>query len=393
MAAPSRRALAATYAAGFFSLSLLQMVALASPLFASHIGLSAGMVGVVVGSRSVAPLVYSIHIGSVMDRVGVRRVLLLFAGAGIGLPLLYPLFPTPGILIALQLLLGLASAVGWMAAQTAIARTGAGDTRYTAWFSFITVAGTVAGPLLLGFIWDSAGPAGGYGLIAAWSGLLFLAALAMRPRPVPQGFALHWRDIIPAPSAYVKAWQILRQPLGAFIIACTFLRLAGFGVLESFYPVFLQDIGFNTVMIGSLVALANLVSSPAALAANLWVKITGSERMALLLSIAVAIAAIAVTPLLHDFWALAVAISLFGLGAGVSMPLILVLLSRGVPADQQGTAAGLRGAINRLAAFLLPVAMGVIVELTSIAAAFWLVGAFLLLGLLLLAYLSRSLKS
>lgn len=388
---PSRRALGAAYMAGFFSLSLLQMVALATPLFATHIGLSAVMLGLFVGSRSISPLIYSIHIGGLMDVVGVRRVLLLFSALSAVLPFLYPLFPVSGVLIFLQLLLGLASAVGWMAAQTAIARTGGGERKYTARFSFITVAGTVAGPLLLGWIWDKGGPWMGYGVISLWSILLFCTALVMPARLRKADRGLRWRDVVPESSAYRKAWQIVRRPLGAFVIACTFLRLAGFAVVESFYPVFLQGSGYTPFAIGALVALANLVSSPASLAADWWVRITGSDRRALLSSTGVAIVAITVTPLLQDFWSLAAAISIFGLGVGVSMPLILILLSRGVPSDQQGVAAGLRGTFNRLAAFVLPVVMGIVIEFTSIETAFWVIGLALFSALILLAQASRSL--
>src|SRR5690606_11960780 len=108
----------------FFSLSLLQMVALATPLFSNHIGLSAALLGIMAGARSLAPLVYSIHLGSVMDRVGVSRIMLLFAASGVLLAPLYPLLPYPPILVGLQLLLGLAAAISWMGAQIAIARSG-----------------------------------------------------------------------------------------------------------------------------------------------------------------------------------------------------------------------------------------------------------------------------
>lgn len=390
---PSRRSLATAFATGFFSLSLLQMVALATPLFSNHIGLSAALLGIMAGSRSLAPLIYSIHLGSVMDTVGVRRVLLLFAAMGIVLPPLYPLFPSPAILIVLQLLLGLAAATAWMAAQIAIARSSGGSTRYMSWFSFITVAGSVIGPLLLGYVWDGSGPSGGYGLISLWSFFLLLSTLAMKPRQAQSGRSLRWRDVIPSPSAYLRAWHILKEPLGAFIIACTFLRLAVFGVVESFYPAYLQQNAHSPLTIGMLVALGNLVSAPAALGAELWVRVTGSERMALLTSIIISIVAISVTPLFQSLWALAAAMGVFGLGFGVSLPLIMALLSRGVPPDQQGVAAGLRGTMNRLAAFIVPIMMGFIVEVSSIAVAFWIIGALLFAGCMLVAVLSRSIRS
>ena len=184
------------------------------------------------------------------------------------------------------------------------------------------------------------------------------------------------------------------EPVAAFIMACSFLRLAAFGIVESFYPVLLQQNGHSPVLIGALVALANLASSPAALVAGWWVRVCRSERNALVASLAILIVSVTVVPVLGSVWLLGLSMTCFGFALGVSLPLLLTMLSRGIVPQEQGIAAGLRGTINRLAAFVLPVAMGLVAQVSGVGGSFWVVGGALLALLALVALLAaRSAKS
>jgi len=85
--------MAVIYVCGFFSLSLMQMVAFASPLWGNHVQLSAIMLGTVIGARAVTPLIYSIHFGALMDAIGVRRIMAIFTAVCVVTPILHPLLP------------------------------------------------------------------------------------------------------------------------------------------------------------------------------------------------------------------------------------------------------------------------------------------------------------
>lgn len=370
--------LVATYLCGFLSLSLLQMVALATPLWSGHLGLSAAMLGFAAGARSIAPLALSIHFGALIDQVGVRRLMIIFALQCALLPLLYPAMPHAWAFITLQVFLGLAAATVWLAAQTAIARVGRDMPAATRRFSACTGAGTVVGPLLLGIVWDGGGPWAGYAVMSVWGTALLITGFLLPRRAVAQRPKLSLGAFVPRLQSYRDALTALRKPLAAFVIACTFLRLGNVSMLESFYPALLQGIGFSTTAIGFLFAVGNLASAPSSLATGLWVRAFGSQRRALIGAVSLSVVAIAATPLFVDFWALCLAIAVYGFGLGVSMPLIFELLSQGGPAGQQGVVAGLRATANRLAAFLLPVAMGVIAEFAGVSSAFAVVGVLLL---------------
>ncbi|MBW3097238.1 MFS transporter [Pseudohoeflea coraliihabitans] len=371
------RALLATYAGSFFSLSLLQMVALATPLWGTHLGLSAFMLGLAAGLRSITPLIYSVHFGALMDVLGVRRVMLFFAALCALLPLCYPLIPNPVAFMILQLALGLAAATIWLASQTAIARLAAGDARRTGVFSFCTSTGAVLGPLLLGWIWDQGGGQAGYSLIAAWGAVLFLISLVM-PARRDRKRLLSWEVFIPRLDTYLEAMRVLKQPLAAFVVICAFLRLGSLSMLESFYPVLLQGVGYSAAAIGTLFAIGNLVSSPSVLVADHWTRLFGSPRQALAAAVALTILGVTIAPFLHGFWMLAAGMAIYGFGLGVSMPIIFTLLSSGISAETQGLTAGVRATANRLASVVLPITMGLVVQMWDVAEAFWIVGGVLL---------------
>jgi MFS family permease len=373
-----RSPLVATHLSGFFSLSLMQMVGMATPLWAGRLEMTAVMIGLASGARSILPLLYSIHFGRMMDVVGVRRFIIFFAAQCAILPVLYPLVPYGAAFLVLQLFLGLAAATVWLAAQTAIARNAGGDPATTGLFSFFTSVGTIVGPLALGFAWEQVGPAGGYGTLALWGAGLFAASLMMPTRRDVIRPPLRPGIFIPRLSSYLDGLFMLKRPVALFVIACTFLRLASVSMLESFYPVVLQGVGFSAGTIGLLFAIGNLASSPSSLVAGWWTRLCGSPRRALTVSVGLSIAAMTVVPAFGSFWMFAGAIAVFGFGTGLSLPLIFTMLSTGIEPDQQGVAAGLRATANRLSAFLLPVVMGIAAELAGVGGAFWIVGLGLL---------------
>lgn len=147
---------------------------------------------------------------------------------------------------------------------------------------------------------------------------------------------------IPRLSSYLDGFFMLKRPVAVFVIACTFLRLASVSMLESFYPVLLQSVGFSAGAIGLLFAIGNFASSPSSLVACWWSRLSGSPRRELTTSVGPSIAATTVVPAFGRFWLFACAIAVFGFGTGISLPLIFTLLSTGIEPDQQGVAAGLR---------------------------------------------------
>lgn len=380
--APAPAGLYAVYATAFFSLSLVPMTSLIVPLWALSLGATPVLIGIIVAARSVLPFFLSIHGGALMDRLGTRRLMLIFTASGAVLSLLYPLLPYVPLLIALQLLVGWAQGMGWIGAQTKIARLTRGNATYAANFSFFSTLGTFIGPLVAGAAWDHFGSWGAFMSIALWGGILSWSAYRLPAPPTGQDRFSNWRwrELFPHVSDYVRAFALLSIPGVALVVAGTFLRISAFSVQGSFYTVYLDSIGMSGTRIGMLVGVAALVGGPAALLAGPLVKFL-RPHWVLLGSIAVAVVFICITPLLDNFMSLLIAAAIFGLGLGVGLPLLLSSLSEATSEREQGVSVGLRTTANRLASIVIPVLMGLVIELAGIEYGFLVVG-IVLLGIL-----------
>jgi MFS family permease len=377
--------LLATYITGFFSLSLTPMTSLVVPLWALAIGASPGVIGFIVACRAVLPFLLSIHGGAMMDRLGTRRMLLLFTGGGALLSFLYPLASWVWALMLMQLLVGWAQGMGWIGAQIKIARLAGGNASYSGRFSFFTTCGTFIGPLVAGAAWDLFGAWGAFGVIGLW-GLCLVAASYALPAPNErEAVPLNWREFLPNLRDYGRALALMSIPAVAFIVGATFMRISAFSVQNSFYTVYLQGIGLSGSLIGILVGFESLVGGPAALLSGYAVRFIRPHWL-LLLSNGVAIVAISITPLLHTFVPLLIAAGVFGLGVGMGFPLLLSILSGAAHSGEQGLSVGLRTTANRLASIVIPIAMGLVIELTGVNWGFAVVGVTLIAMLCAIAW-------
>lgn len=355
------------------------MTSLVVPLWALSLGASPALIGIAVASRSVLPFFLSIHGGAMMDRLGTRRLMLVFSAFGALLTLFYPLLPNIVALIALQFVLGWAQGMGWIGAQTKIARLTRGNAKYAAHFSFFTTIGTFIGPLIAGAAWDLLGAWGAFGVITLWGAALALAAYKLPAASAEQERSrpFRWREMLPHMSDYLRAFAMISIPGVALVVVATFLRISAFSVQGSFYTVYLEGIGMSGTLIGVLVGFASLIGGPAALLTAPALR-TVRPHWLLLGSIVVAVVSICVTPLLHGFIALLIAAGIFGLGLGIGLPLLLSILSDASHERDQGMSVGLRTTANRLASIVIPVLMGFVVEIAGITYGFFVIGAVLL---------------
>ncbi len=377
------RALYATYTVGLTTNSLVTMMKVIVPLWAVTIGMSPGEIGLAMGAGGLVPFIFSIHGGTMMDRLGTRRITIIFAALGaLTLPL-YPLMPWIIALFVLQLVSGYTTNMGWMGAQALIVQFGRGNTDMIAKFSFATRIGTIAGPILIGAIWDVAGPWGAF-MFCGLIGLSIVACTYMVPAKLTDGeFAdnpppIRAADMIPRLSDYIQAFAMMAIPAVAFVVAVTYIRIASSAMQGSFYVVYLEGIGMSGTLIGILLAMSegggmfgSFIAKPMErLMAPHWV---------LLIFIALSLFFISVTPYLGGiFVLLLIASGIRGSAQGLAQPVMFAVLSRAVSRKEQGMSIGLRTTSNRLATIMVPTVMGYVVEWSSIEDSFWIVGGALI---------------
>ncbi len=385
----------AVYGVGLFTTSVFHVASIVIPLYAYTMNPSPLLFGLVFAAAHLLPLLFSIHAGALMDRLGARRVMLFCTAAAALLPLAYPLAPGIWALIFLQLFLGLAESMGWLGAQTMIGQYMHGRTTYAGRLSFVIRFGQLVAPPMAGVTWDLAGVWGAFILMSLWASgsvvcALILPVQAVRPASGAIGIqAKGLRSLMPRWSDYRVAFGLLAAPSVAIIVALGALMHMGNSVQSSFYVAWLSEMGITGTAVGLLspagaigAALFSLMTAPLMrYVSGFWI---------VLLSLWAGILLICATPLLGAYVLLQIAMFLRSGMNGLAQPLVITLVLRGAGRSNQGKAVGLRGTANRLASILAPLAMGAIGELVGVRYAFYVVGAVASLAMMWIAvYLVR----
>jgi MFS family permease len=381
------------YAAGIFSNGAIHLASVIVPLWVLMIEQSPLIVGIVIASRHALPVLLSIHGGALMDRIGIRRVMIGFAIVGAIVPFLFPLAPWLWAIIILQMLSGIATAIGWIGTQAQIGAVMKGHATYAGRVTFFNRFSTLVGPPATGYAWDLFGPWGGFGFLGIWGIALLIASITL---PIPKTEAaqdkayedMTIRDVLPRVSDYVEAAKLMVIPAIAFVVAVTILRHAGNGIQTSFYVVYLEQIGYSATFIGILISASSVLGAIGSLSAA-WLARYFSLYRTLVVCVCIAIVLIAVTPILGTFFLLFVASALRGGVMGVSQPLLIALMQQSAGKSHHGKAAGLRTTANRVSVMAVPVIMGAVAEYMGIEMSFYVMGGILVVMMIGVAIKSR----
>lgn len=381
------------YGVALFSNSIPDLVLVVMQLWLVELGAPLFIIGLVFGVRYVGPLLFAIHGGAMMDRVGTRRVLIFFAFLMLILPFVYPVAPWMPVIILLQLVSGIADSMSWVGAQTLTGQVLRGNPTYTGRLVFATRLGTFCGPPIAGAAWDILGPWGGFCALSLWgAGLLYsvlgLPRDAVSKRSEYKGSVL--KVAVPRLVDYVEAFKLFSIPLIAVVLAMTIIRQFGSGMQNAFYAVYLEGIGMSGTLIGLLVSATGLMGI-AALGSGPLVRRFNEFRL-LIWCIVISIITIAVVPLFTQFFPLFIASSLRGAVMAISVVIIVSLIARTVGPTVQGRAMGLRTTCNQASNVIIPIVMGSAAHIWGLEAAFFLVGAAGIIMTIITAVLSRKTK-
>ena len=378
------------YAIGAFANSANVMCAVILPLWAVAIGASPFMIGVILGARYFLTSLLSIHGGAMMDRIGTRRVLIVF-GIIAGLtPLLFPILPWVWTAILLQMVSGLATNYGTIGAQALYGTQMRGSTQYAGRFAFGLRVGQLTGPPLAGIAWDLGGHWAAFILLAIWGFGLFLASLWLptniddRPDTPSPGRKVDVSSLMPRLADYVDTFRMMAIPAVMLVVIMTFLRMSGQGMQGSFYVVYLEGLGYTGTVIGLFVGAASIIGFAGALSITQLTRMMAAQWL-LLISVALSIVLVTITPLIAASAVLLLLASAIRGGAmGLSQPLMMMILSAAAGSGNQGKGVGLRTTANRVGSMISPIAMGAVVEIFGLEASFYII-SLLLMGVMLFA--------
>lgn len=393
----------AVYATAFFNGSVQTMAMMVAALLVA--GLISTelpfLIAIILASRQILTVTFSIHGGALMDHFGTKRVLIIFSLIGAVTAILYPVLPSlfgmasgsgtlnptwlfVAAIVGVQMIAGYTDAMSWIGTQTLVSQLLKGHPVYAGRMTFVARIGGILGPMAIGTAWDGWGPWGGFGFLALW--LLLAAAAAMfipspdNNAPATSGSAstisTRRAQIMPKAADYAATFRLLLVAAVALVIMVTVMRQTGSGVQGTFYVIWLnKEIGLSGTLIGMLLSGANVASAVAALSTEMMTRRFASHWL-LIFTIGLSIIGIAVTPALGDFYVLLmIAICLRGLGQGLNLPLMITILARNVPQNLMGRVTAMRLSFNRFGGAVVPLIMGALAEVVGIANSFYIVGA------------------
>ena len=344
------------------------------PLYLVSRGASAGVVGAIVGLAGIAPLAVSIYAGALVDErgpVGVYAASVVVFGAG-GLMLA----SAHGVTAAGVGYASMAIAnIGFAVAAQAIVATASTDAtriRNYGYYSLWNSAGAVIGPIAGGFIAARFGYAGAFS--ALW--ILMLPSLAvvaaLRGVPAPS------RRAVPLAAAHTLVGTILRERGVGAILFVSGMMVCAQQLQNTFYPLYLHQIGMPATLIGLVIAAVSLATMAVRTLLAGGVAWLGSGR-ALLISMIVAAVSFLFAPLTHQFWLLIGVSWLMGASVGFTQPLTMSLLVECITAEFWGVALGIRQSVQRVAAIVSPAVFGAVSTVRNVEPAFY-AGALVFLG-------------
>jgi len=240
--------------------------------------------------------------------------------------------------------------------------------------------------LVAGVAWDLGGAWPSFALGGAWGAALTLALLRAPEATIDAGDGCaagrHARlrvvDVLPRLPDYVRCFALMAIPAVVTTMAIIFLRTATNGVQSSLYVVYLKGIGLTGTSIGILFAVIEITSGLGSLFAGRAMRL-GDPQRTMLSGTVLSILLICGTPFFGGIFALLLmAQALRGWLQGVVQPMMFSVQAKAVGPHRQGSVVGLRQTMNRLAAIMIPPAVGVIADNWGASPGFVILGTLLI---------------
>ncbi|GAB3278040.1 hypothetical protein GCM10027449_17990 [Sinomonas notoginsengisoli] len=359
---------------------------------ALELGVDPALLGLVVASFSLLPLLAAVWVGR-MDDAGHGRALLL-AGAGLmvvsGIGLLAA---TPDVwwLLGWNVALGLGHLISLLGEQSRIASTSAdaGQRRRLdslfGIYTFTGSAGQAVAPSLLavvggGAVLPDTGQLFGWYLAAAVGMLAVTLPIALRREPPAAAEA--WdagRAVVGPPRlgmrAALAADPDARRPLVASI-GVSMMVLCSIDLIQVYLPALGVDRGVPAAVVGTLLTGRAVATMASRLAMGRLVTRFGRPQL-ILWGTAAGAAGVLVIAAPLPVWALALVLVAAGYALGIVQPLTMTVVTLAAPAGTAATWLAARITANRLGQALIPPAVGLL------AAGFGSAGVFGATGVLL----------
>lgn len=325
---------------------------------ALELGADAALVGIIGATFALAPLLFAIRIGQLVDK-GRAGIAMSFGSLILALTTFALLFidSIPLIIIAMPAL-GMGHLLVMVGGQTMIANR-SGSESYEKNFGLLTFYASLGhglGPLFGGWLADSgearvnANAAFIFALILFLLAIISVVALARKL----ENRSMEKSDSPKTTVASVVATSTFKSAI--FVASAT---TAVVDVVLIFLPLFGRQIGLSVTEVGMLLAIRALASMGVRLVLGeisrklgLRLILNAGSTLTLLSMVALALA--------NNFWILAFIMLVSGFAMGIGQPATMAWVSRISAPDSRGLAIAIRLTANRIGQVSLPVLAGLI---------------------------------
>lgn len=365
-----------TYLSGGFGLSVSAMLGLLVPLRADELGISLPAIGLIIGAFSASAAVLAVPLSLLIARLGTRGAFILGTGGCAVLAAVAVLADGFWPLLLLNAAIGALSALGWIASQTHVSSWGGPEerARHTGRFTFVSNASQMLTPLLVGASAAALGYRATFGVVATYCAVFALIGAALAPQDDQNAGV---------PVRIRSAAHLFRLPRLQLAMLLTFVRLWVPTIWRPLFPLLLVAGGSSPELAGAVISFAAAVATGVSLLTGRLSRYASPEVVCTI-ALAVAVAGLALSPHLLTLPAVLLPAAMVGIGNGLSLPLLIVLVSDAAPPGQRGLALATRNAVNSLSGTVAPLVTAPAIAALGATAGFGLAGG-VAAGLLALA--------
>lgn len=353
------------YLTGGFGLAFNAMMTFLLPLRANDLGISIAVIGLLLGVKGAVEAIVSVPVGGIVDRIGPRRAFIISTLSCTIVIVMYGFATTVIAFVVLQIVVGIARPMAWVGSQSFVSglRSGPDQARDTGRLSMVATGSQIVGPLLVGFAAQTWGTGAAFYAFAGYCSFYVIVGLL-----IPKGADAGSRQAKKR-QGLVAGVRLLAIRNMQVVVLLTFARLWITTAFVAFVPLLLVTGGATEGAAATVIAASAIVATLLSPTSGRW-----AERMRVETVTAAALACgavgLALAPFLDSIPGAYVVAILVGIGNGLSLPTLLVLVSRAVSAEVRGLALGLRAGVNQLAAALAPILVAGVIGATAASVGF-----------------------
>lgn len=362
-------------------------------LYAQEIGASTAAIGFMVTMRSLLPIFIAMPIGQLIDSVGPIRML-KHGSVLLVLSLFTNMIATDLWTLCLsQVFMGACIIIMASSFQVLVSEGEKGERnenikKYSMWMS----GGGMLGPLIGGALTSMfANALFGYkfsfGAACAASLLFFIVLLivsrgyqntahadAVKPKEL-----LKMKGIV---DSYASGIHLTKIRSVQFGLIGTFLIMYIQALYMSFMPIYLNELGYSTMLISIIISIKGLAGMLSRYGLGWLMKRTHMERILLVAGLIAALCVV-ITPVAGLHLAGVVMLALImGAAVGVNLPVSIMIVVNDTKDTDRGKIMGLRLIMNRFSQILSPAMFGVLGQWFGLTIAFYAGGGFLVATML-----------